>query len=810
MTELMNLVQTIDAARAFVERGWEPIPLQPTGKNPKASWKTPVVWGDQQISAEFSSNDNIGVALGERSNGLVDIDFDWPEAARIADAVFADLPSFGRPGSLRSHRIVRCHLSKGRLLFQLPAKNADALLVDRTTVLEIRGDKHQTMFPPSIHPTGEVVRWDQEPDNVPELAADDLERRGGLCAALAVVLNVYPRVPGDRDNVCLALTGALVRVGLEDNEVDHLVALVAHLAGDDEASKRGGKAAATRAKIAADEPTWGLPELCERLGIGELEATLRKWLGGGAVSTETRTSRDILVLPGILPQIVDEAEKALIDGGAGVYQRGETLVRVVVLDANEQIAGVRRTGGTVMLREVKQAWLIEQLSLAASWSKSGTEHPVRIDPPAKVASTYLARVGSWRVPSLIGITQAPMLRSDGSILQTPGYDAASRMFYDPGGVIFPPIPNSPTREDAERALAQLQHPFRAFSFANEESSSVALAAVLTALVRPSLRAAPMFAIDAPTAGTGKSLLAETISIIATGHAPAMMSQGASAEEDQKRLASVLIAGDPVIVLDNCERPIGGDLLCSMLTQESVGTRILGKSEMISLPTTAVVIATGNNLLLAGDVSRRALICRLDARTERPDQLQYDFDPRDEARSERPVLVAAALTILRAYIAAGYPRAMPKIGSFEEWNIVREALVWLGKADPAMTRERLIESDPKKAEIATILMLWWRIFGAREVRLSEIAEIYHDEAPPLQRGVDKRPSELMSALIALTPRHLFNAKSIGHALSRHVDRIVGGLVLRARQDSSGKIYRVENLAEAESVDGPEPEQDEMPF
>jgi hypothetical protein len=466
--------------------------------------------------------------------------------------------------------------------------------------------------------------------------------------------------------------------------------------------------------------------------------------------------------------------------------------------------------GTIMLREVKQAWLLEQLSLAASWSKPGTEHPARIDPPARVASTYLARVGSWRVPFLIGITQAPMLRSDGSILQTPGYDAVSRMFYDPGSVVFPPIEDAPTREDAEHALAQLEHPFRAFSFADDESGSVALAAVLTALVRPSIRAAPMFAIDAPTAGTGKSLLAETISIIATGHAPAMMSQGASAEEDQKRFASVLIAGDPVIVLDNCERPIGGDLLCSMLTQESVRTRILGKSEMISLPTTAVVIATGNNLILAGDVSRRALICRLDARTERPDQLQYDFDPRDEARRERPILVAAALTILRAYIAAGHPNTMPKIGSFEEWNIVRESLVWLGKADPAMTRERLIESDPKKAEIATILMLWWSIFGPREVRLSEIAEIGHDEGPPLQRGVDKRSSELMSALIALTPRHLFNTKSIGHALSRHVDRIVGGLVLRARQDSSGKIYRVENLSEVESGGGPEPEQDEMPF
>lgn len=556
MAELMNIVQTIDAARAFVERGWEPIPLQPKGKNPKGSWGTPAVWNDQQIAAGFSPNNNIGVALGGRSNGLVDIDFDWPEAARIADTVFADLPSFGRPSSPRSHRIARCNLSKGRLVFQLPAKKAEALLVDRTTVLEIRGDKHQTMFPPSIHPTGEVVRWDQEPDNVPELAADDLERRGGLCAALAVVLSAYPKVQGDRDNVCLALTGALVRSGLDDNEVDRLVELVAKLANDEEADKRGGKAGASRTKIDADEPAWGLPELCERLGIAELEPTLRKWLGGVAISTEVRTSREISVLPGEYPAAVDEAEQALIDGNAGIYQRGETLVRVARLDASNGADGVRRPVGTITLVEVAQPWLLEQLARAANWFVPGKNGFVRVDPPSKVATAYRARVGEWRVPSLLGIVQAPTLRSDGSLLQTPGYDERSRLLYDNLNVQFPTIPENPSHHDAVEALSRLARPFREFSFSDEASRSVALAAALTALVRGSLPTAPMFAFDAPAAGTGKSLLAETISVIATGHRPAMMSQGMNAEEDQKRLSSVLMAGDPIIVMDNCERPIG--------------------------------------------------------------------------------------------------------------------------------------------------------------------------------------------------------------------------------------------------------------
>jgi hypothetical protein len=251
----------------------------------------------------------------------------------------------------------------------------------------------------------------------------------------------------------------------------------------------------------------------------------------------------------------------------------------------------------------------------------------------------------------------------------------------------------------------LARPFRDFAFAGEVDRSVALAAVTTALVRAMFPSAPLFTIGAPTAGSGKSLLAETIGVITTGHKPAMMSQGKSVEEDEKRLSSVLMAGDQVIVIDNCERPIQGDFLCSMLTQEMVQPRVLGKSEMRHLPTRCLVIATGNRLQFSGDVSRRALHCYLDAKVERPDQLQFDFDPRVEALHDRPKLVTAGLTILRAYIVAGRPTPLDKIGSFETWNLVREALVWLGLPDPAATRESILAEDLQKEVLVDLLKLW---------------------------------------------------------------------------------------------------------
>jgi hypothetical protein len=355
-------------------------------------------------------------------------------------------------------------------------------------------------------------------------------------------------------------------------------------------------------------------------------------------------------------------------------------------------------------------------------------------------------------------------------------------------------------------LQVLARPFREFAFATRADRSVLLSAVLTALIRRTLPAAPMFAIDAPAASSGKSLLTETVGIIATGHKPTMMSQGKSAEEDEKRLATVLMAGDAVVVTDNCERPIGGDTLCSMLTQEYIAARILGKSELARLPTNTLLMATGNNLTFGIDVARRVLICRLDTGEERPDLIEYDFDPRDEALADRPKLVAAGLTVLRAYIAAGKPTPLVKLGSFEKWNLVREALVWLGEADPAETRERIIADDPRKGELVDLLRIWVDVLGSRPVFLSEFSQI--DDNPS-----ESKLGALKNELVARTKYPAFNAKSVGHYLMKHKDQLVGGLALRCEDDpSSGtKRYRVENIAKPKhGQDGEASNTPEIPF
>jgi hypothetical protein len=360
------------------------------------------------------------------------------------------------------------------------------------------------------------------------------------------------------------------------------------------------------------------------------------------------------------------------------------------------------------------------------------------------------------------------LARDGRIIEAPGFDAESGLLLAFEAGAFPPVPVSPSRDEALAALERLARPLRDFPFVDDASRSVALSMLLTALVRPSLRTAPLHGLDAPTAGTGKSKLAELAGLLATGVCPPALSQGKTAEEDEKRLATVLFAGDSVIHLDNCERALTGDFLCSLLTQEVVQARILGLSERRVLPSTALVVASGNNLQFAGDASRRAVVCRLDAGVERPDTRVFGWDCHTEMRETRAALVVAGLTVLRAYSIAGCPKpeTWTPMGSFEDWDWVRGALVWLGCADPAETRAAILANDPRKDELVTVMNLWEAAFGRQRVALA------HAQLPAKDRDAVS-VTELVTALTETACRGgVWSAKSVGWWLRRHKDRVVG--------------------------------------
>ncbi|HEX2998835.1 MAG TPA: hypothetical protein VHR86_01155, partial [Armatimonadota bacterium] len=360
-------------------------------------------------------------------------------------------------------------------------------------------------------------------------------------------------------------------------------------------------------------------------------------------------------IPGNLDKVIRNAERVLIDSGIPVFDRGGQVVRPVMLMADVPMDGGTLPAGSLAIMDVSAGWLTLIWNRIAAWYAKARDGFKRIDCPSKYATLYLDAAGMWTLPVLTGIVEAPTIRPDGTLLTQPGYDPRSGLFLDYTGLPVT-VPEYPTQADALAALAVLKHVIREFPFVNEAARSVALSSQMTAAVRRALRTAPFHVFDSPEKGTGKGLLANIASIIATGRQPTTATLTTSPDENQKKLESYLVRGVSFLNIDNASKPVEGDLLCSLATEETVAPRILGQTKYVTVRTnTMTVTITGNNLIVAGDLTRRALVSRIDAQMERPDARSFEIpDLKRHVAEHRHELLAACLTMVRAYIVAGCP------------------------------------------------------------------------------------------------------------------------------------------------------------
>jgi putative DNA primase/helicase len=206
---------------------------------------------------------------------------------------------------------------------------------------------------------------------------------------------------------------------------------------------------------------------------------------------------------------------------------------------------------------------------------------------------------------------------------------------DPG-LIPAYIPDQPTGEDAQAALATLSSLLDEFPFVADVDRSVALSAMITPIVRGAVAVAPLHVIHASTAGTGKSYLVDTASAIATGRPCTVVAVSPKPEETEWRLVGLMLAAFPLISLDNVNGELGGDLLCQAVERPTVRVRRLGASDIFEIESRATFFATGNGLRVKGDMTRRTVISRLDAGVERPEQRQFTPSPVDDVIADREV------------------------------------------------------------------------------------------------------------------------------------------------------------------------------
>jgi putative DNA primase/helicase len=433
-----------------------------------------------------------------------------------------------------------------------------------------------------------------------------------------------------------------------------------------------------------------------------------------------------------MTRIVDEGQAALLGlpGAPILFQRARQLC--VMATGVPPPKWLHRPQDMPVILDASVAHLTELATRAARWWQWAKREQdwVEVLPPKWFVPTLQGRPG-WPFPVLEGIVSSPTLRPDGSLLTQPGYDASTGLYLDLNSTAYPEVPALPTLAEARTAIGCLQEPLKDFPFTEEWHFSAALAAILSLVCRFAIRGnVPLFAIRANTRGSGKSLQADVLSIIGTGRAAPRWPQVTEDEEERKRLLTVALAGYPCIHIDNVTKPLGSPALDLAHTAPSFSDRILGKHDSREAPLNMIWLASGNNMQFKGDTARRIVPIDLDPKMEKPEERTgFVHNPLlPWVQRERPRLTVAALTIVKAYFEAGCPsQGLAPMGSFEQWSdLVRQALVWAGEADPNEGRKDLeAESDPEYERLAGLLEAWIACYPIAQGKARSQAKTLHE-------------------------------------------------------------------------------------
>lgn len=511
-----------------------------------------------------------------------------------------------------------------------------------------------------------------------------------------------------------------------------------------------------------------------------IEATLASgWNSGLEEPLEIRKGEVIVTGPGHVEPMVKASEAVLEQIGLKYFQRNSELVNTCYARDAARVEGIKRSEDSVIIIPASHETILRDLDQRATYvtmsNTDGEWKESRVSVPAcapyQIHDRVHAEPRNVPFPALDMVTSSPVLLPSGA--------AHTSIFQEgvlfPNHQMFPHSNNKVTKEDAIRALKLFEPLFEKFPFVDPDrtkglksaSYAAVLAGILSIVARPyfGLDAIPLIGVRAPAARSGKTKIVEASCGAMLGHKPTAVHY-VSEDEFGKHLQPLMRAADRAILIDNVERTLQSAKLNILITGGILRDRILGKSQDVALDNYAVFFATGNNLVIGGDLASRALRIDIDAGVERPEYRKFDFDPAQRAIEQHPKLVLAAVSALQAYILAGKPWGLERgtWGGFERWDkLISGCLTWLGYADPCMTRDRIIEVDPVRAAHSSLLYAWNEEYG---------------NAPTSFEDIQKHRGAVYDALL---DKGQWNGHHAAWIMSRVEDRICDGMQLvRYRQ------------------------------
>jgi Family of unknown function (DUF5906)/Bifunctional DNA primase/polymerase, N-terminal len=310
------------SALQYKKLGLSPIPLRPGTKQPiheghtedtvyrrgpwdthNSSWHN-FNYDGPELSKYFQHGENLGIRL---DGDFVDIDLDGDFTADLLPFIFPGAITFGHGGKT-THAILFLEPGETGAYHNLSLSQAETTELAKygrseptakNTIIEIRvGRDKQSMFPPSVHPSGEPLAWIKcDPEKDFPLAKRykfaDILKGVGIIATLSVIVRGYPH--SSRNFFDGKIAGIFARSSATSEEIADYISLVQAFAVDREyahARKGEAKHHAKHLKSAVEAKTEGqadktrvpgLKALCgpNGLNIPSLIPTFFAWLHPG-------------------------------------------------------------------------------------------------------------------------------------------------------------------------------------------------------------------------------------------------------------------------------------------------------------------------------------------------------------------------------------------------------------------------------------------------------------------------------------------------------------------------------------------------
>jgi len=252
---------------ALIKEGWSVVPLLPGEKKANSSWQRKG-YGPN----DFNPDSNVAGKCGAPSQDRVDVDCDAPEAVAAAGMLLPVTRTHGRTTKPRSHYwYVVPGVKTTQFTDVKDSGGKTAMLV------EIRGTGSYTMLPPSVHPSTDVLAWENESVDFLARTVDENYNEARAVAIAAIVARHYPDHGAKHFAIGQYLPGFLLQAGLDAALVKHIIKAAATIAGDGDWEDRRKAIDATIVKFKNGEPVAGGPKLADAIGE-DVVTKLRAWL----------------------------------------------------------------------------------------------------------------------------------------------------------------------------------------------------------------------------------------------------------------------------------------------------------------------------------------------------------------------------------------------------------------------------------------------------------------------------------------------------------------------------------------------------